>query len=39
MNEKRGYRMDVSVVSASWPSATRKPIEKNERMPWGIMWF
>lgn len=26
----------MSGVSALWPSATTEPIEKNERMPWGL---
>ena len=36
MNEKQGYQMDMSAVSALWPFATTKPIEKKERMPWGL---
>ena len=28
--------MDMSAVSALWPFATTKPIEKKERMPWGL---
>ena len=36
MNEKQGYQMDMSAVSTLWPSATTKPSEKKERMPWGL---
>lgn len=36
MNEKQSYQMDMSVVSALWPSATTKPIEMKRRMPWGL---
>lgn len=36
VNEKQSYQMDMSVVSALWPSATTKPIEMKRRMPWGL---
>lgn len=28
--------MDMSAMSALWPFATTKPIEKKERMPWRL---
>lgn len=36
VNEKQGYQMDMSAMSALWPFATTKPIEKKERMPWRL---
>lgn len=36
MNKRQGYQIDMSVVSALWSFTTTKPIEKRERMPWGL---